>query len=98
MDSRTVAAIQRLAKQRATPEALKPAKAPTQILASSSIGRNPAASSGNGGIEGPLTETGRTYHTVKAVSSDGLFTWAVPETISMLDAAGRPVDFIFLEP
>ena len=98
MDSRTVQAVQRLAKTRNEPEPLAPVAAPLQIFASTSIGRNPPASSGAGGIEGPLTETGRTYHTTKAVSSDGLFTWAVPDTISMRDAAGRPVDLIMLEP
>jgi hypothetical protein len=98
MDSRTVQAIQRLAKTRAEPEPLAPIAPPVQILASSSIGRNPPASSGAGGIEGPLTEIDRTYYTAKAVSSDGLFTWAVPHVISMRDAAGRPVDLIMLEP
>jgi hypothetical protein len=98
MDSRTATAIQRLAQKRAAPATLEAVKPPAQILASRSLGRNPAASSTGGAIESPLTEIARSLHATQAISSEGLFVWSVPETITFSDAAGRPVELIFAAP
>lgn len=50
------------------------------------------------GIASPLTETSRTYHTTKAISSDGLFTWSVPHRIFFDDARGAAVEIVYLAP
>lgn len=58
----------------------------------------PSPAPSDTGIASPLTEQSRTYHTTKAVSSDGLFVWSVPNTIVMLDANGETVQMIYAEP
>jgi hypothetical protein len=99
MDSRLKNDIQRLATRRASVDPLKAAGAPAPILTQTAIGSSAAAGqTGGDGIASPLIETGRTLHATQAVSSDGLFVWSVPDTITMIDAAGRSVEFQFVEP
>jgi len=98
MDSRTQASIQRLAKQRAPIDPLQPVAAPKQILATTALGRDPSSSASGSGIASPLTETARSLHATQAVSSDGLFVWSLPDTITMSDANGVTVEFIYAAP
>ena len=98
MDSRTQASIQRLAKQRAQVDPLQPVAAPKQMLATTALGRDPSTSGTGSGIASPLTETARTLHATQSVSSDGLFVWSVPDTITMIDANGVVVEFIYSAP
>lgn len=81
---------------------LPPAPDRANIGATTGIGRlktAPAAiASATNGIASPLTESARTLHSTQNVSSDGLFVWSVPATITMLDAEGRTVGFVYAAP
>lgn len=71
--------------------ALVPASMPART------GFEPAAKKGSG-VSSPITEESRELHTVQAVSSDGLFVWTVPKQISMQDADGLSLVFVYKEP
>jgi hypothetical protein len=81
---------------------LPPAPERPRINATTGIGKfknAPAGAVASGsGIASPLTEASRTLHTTQAVSSDGLFVWSVPDKITMTDAEGRTVEFIYTSP
>lgn len=60
-------------------------------------GFEPAAKKGSG-VASPITEDSRELHTEQAVSSDGLFVWSVPKQISMQDAEGTSLVFVYKVP
>ncbi len=97
-DRRTKDDIQRLAHKRPGLVKLADATDPEPILAKTGLGSVARPASGGAAIASPVTETSRTWHATKAVSSDGLFTWSVPDTVSMEDANGMIVDFVYLAP
>ena len=97
MDRRTQTAIQRLAKTLPGAAALPSKVEPDKILATAGLGQDYKVSSG-AGLASPVTEISRTLHTTQAVSSDGLFVWSVPDTITMVDGNGRSIDFVYAEP
>lgn len=74
---------------------------PDAIRDKTAVARNTPPSSG-GGISSPLTEEAistRTYWDGSVMtSSDGLLVWPAVKTITMTDAAGRSVEFVFAEP
>lgn len=95
MDINTRTDIRRLTKERAQPTALSSADVPAPVQSQTGMGQAQSAGSGSG-ISSPLTETSRvTYDTQ---SSDGIFTWSVPDTITFVDAAGREVVLDFATP
>jgi hypothetical protein len=98
MDERLKHDVQRLAYQRPTIPALKGASAPAPILPQTAIGAIDRTGSNGSGIASPLTEVSRTLHATQAVSSDGLFVWSLPDTITMIDANGVTVEFIYAAP
>ncbi len=98
MDDRIKKDIERLAFKRPGVQALKGATAPAPIQTQTALGSIDRATSSGSGIASPLTETGRTLHVTQEVSSDGLFVWSVPDTVTMIDANGRTVELIFAAP
>ena len=97
-DQRTKDTIQRLAHKRPGVVKLAEAVDPAPILTKTGLGSVARGTAGAGSIASPLTEQSRTYHATKVTSSDGLFTWAMPETVTMLDANGMTVEFIYAAP
>lgn len=97
MDRRTKTAIQRLAKTLPEAAALPAQVTPDKILATSGLGQD-YKFSGGAGLASPVTEISRTLHATQAVSSDGLFVWSVPDTITMSDGNGRLIDFVYAAP
>lgn len=90
MDSRTKSDLQRLTKKRATIAPLGNVAAPDSIPAQTGASTGTVVSGGSGGgIASPLTETSRT--TINTKSSDGIFTWGVPDDITFIDANGNEV-------
>ena len=89
-------AFQKLGLVRPSPGALPTPTAPDAITDTTGIGLIPDSSAS--GIASPLTETNRTVWGTQAVSSDGLFVWDMPKKITMTDAIGRVVEFIYKEP
>lgn len=101
MDTRLQSDLQRLTARRAGVAALEGAQAPETIpdqTGTSSGQVVAAAPASSGTIASPLIETSRTYHATKAISSDGLFTWSVPASITMTDANGQTVVFNYAAP
>ena len=94
-DQRTKDTIQRLAHKRPGLVKLPDAADPAPILTKTGLGSVGRGQSGAASIASPLTEQSRTYHATKVTSSDGLFTWAMPDTVTMLDANGMTVEFIY---
>lgn len=104
MDSRVQADLRRLVKTRAEQEALTAAGKPAPKLEATSLGQTIAASASGQGIASPLTEPDyatRTHHAaVSFSSSDGLFVINLNRvnTVDMVDAAGREIQFIYDAP
>jgi hypothetical protein len=99
MDSRLKEDIQRLAKTRPTVGALaaSPKANPVAtVTGRGAVSAAAASNGGSGGIDSPLTETARTTYNTK--SSDGIFVWAVPATMTFVDASSRVVVIEFNEP
>lgn len=96
MDIVSRLAIRRLVDGRAEVVPLEQAKAPSPILAKTSIGAKSVASSGTSGVASPLTETARSTYITK--STDGIMSWSVPSQIDFIDAEGREVSFVFNQP
>lgn len=91
--------VRRLARARPQVSALAPAVEPLPISASRATGQPaPSTVGASSAIASPLTETSRSTHTTQAVSSDGLFVWTVPATITMTDANGQVVQFNYAAP
>ena len=97
IDKRTQTAIQRLAKTLPGVDALPSQIDPNKIAATTSLGQDYKATSGVG-LSSPLTESERTLHATQSVSSDGLFVFSVPDTITMIDASGRVIEFKYSAP
>lgn len=97
MDTSTQTAIQRLAKSRPAVEPLGNPPVMDPLPVTVSLGRdNTARATGGEGIASPLSETTRTVYSTQ--SSDGLFVWSVPATITFHDARGREVVMEFDQP
>lgn len=98
LDSRTRDELQRLTRQQTGRQPLPDPANPTPVSGGIGLGQNPTATGSGTGIASPLVETERTLHTTQMVSSDGLFVWSVPATITFLDADNRTVEFQFSAP
>lgn len=97
MDATLQKSIQRLAQTRAEVAPLPAAPVMPALPATRAIGRDSAAAAGaSSSIDSPLTEQSRTVYDTQ--SSDGLFVWSVPATITFNDAHGREVVLIFDQP
>lgn len=98
LDIRTRDELRRLTRKQEARPSLPDAANPTPVSGGTGLGQNPTVSGGGTGIASPLVETERTLHTTQMVSSDGLFVWSVPATITFMDADNRTVEFEFSAP
>lgn len=88
--------IQRLAHKRPGVVRLPDPSDPDPIPTRTGLGQRTRAGGTGIGISWPLTEDSRTTYATK--SSDGLFTWSVPNVITFVDANGTLGDMILAQP
>ena len=96
MDTVTKRAVAKLAYKRDTPALLgDPPRLPV-IRETVSLAKDRTDQTTGSGIASPLTEVSRTVYDTK--SSDGIFVFSVPSSITFTDAAGTEVVLVLAQP